>query len=199
MILKHALPRSPFPRRGFTLIEAIVTVAVLAVIMMLTAPSALDWLIIQRVKASASELVTDIRFARGESIKRNQRVVVAFKSVGDQSCYVVHTRYFGPICDCTKGAGNSCNTSDDPTMPELSDTLVELKTVTVQTSTRVVMTAVPVNESFIAPNGFPDNVNFRVDFDGQNSRLLRVVTNAAGRPIICAPVGSRIAGYPSCA
>ncbi|MBL0151226.1 MAG: prepilin-type N-terminal cleavage/methylation domain-containing protein [Ideonella sp.] len=81
-------------RRGFTLIEALVTVAILSVILTLTMPSAVDWIVIQRVKANAAEVATDLRFGRGESIKRNQRVVIAFKQVaGSQTCYVVHTRY----------------------------------------------------------------------------------------------------------
>jgi len=188
--------------RGFTLIEAIVTVAILAVILVLTAPSAMDWIVMQRVKASAAEMVTDIRFARGEAIKRNVRVVIAFQSVaGDQTCYSVHTQYFNERkpCVCTKGAGRACDKGADPDVPELWDTLVELKTVSAPARNRVAIAA-SRNVTFLASNGFPDAnpAAFQVDFDGQNGRMLRVVTNGTGRPQVCAPSGSRIGGYPSC-
>jgi prepilin-type N-terminal cleavage/methylation domain-containing protein len=190
-------------RRGFTLIEALVTVAILSVILTLTMPSAVDWIVIQRVKANAAEVATDLRFGRGESIKRNQRVVVAFKEVaGNQTCYVVHTRYNNLNCDCTKGAGNSCNQSVDPNVREDWDTLVELKTVTTPASTKVAITALNGDFSFVAPNGYPKlpagAVAQAVKVDGHDSRVLHVVTNATGRPQVCAPSGSRIVGYPAC-
>lgn len=200
------MKRLTFLRRctGFTLIEALVTVTILGIVVTLTAPSAMDWIVIQRVKASASEIATDIRFGRGESIKRNQRVVVAFKQVaGSLTCYVVHTRYDSKVCNCAKGAGNACNQSSDPGVREDWDTLVELKTVTAPAGSNVAITALDGDFAFIAPNGYPKLpagvAAQAVKIDGQASRVLHVVTNAAGRPQICAPSGSRITGYPTCA
>lgn len=190
--------RNRLRQLGFTLIEALVTVAILGILLAVTVPSALDWIIMQRVKAGATEMVTDIRFARGEAIKRNVRVVMTFQSIaGNQTCYAVHTQYFnsqGP-CLCSQGAGRSCDLSVD----EFADTLVELKTVSVPVSTSVTMGA-NRNIRFLAPNGIPEfnALTFQVNFDGQSSRQLRVVTNTAGRPQICAPSGSRIVGYPAC-
>lgn len=183
---------------GFTLIEALVTVTILGVLLAVTIPSALDWIIMQRVKASAAEMITDVRFARGEAIKRNVRVVMAFQSIaGNQSCYAVHTQYIttSGACLCSRGAGRSCDLGVDL----FSDNLVELKTVSVPVSTSVDMGA-SRSIIFAASNGIPETnaLAFRVDFDGHSSRQLRVVTNAAGRAQICAPSGSRIVGYPVC-
>ena len=189
---------------GFTLIEAIVTVAILGVIMTLVAPSAVDWIVMQRVKSSASELVTDIRFARGESIKRGQPVVLSFKTVaGTQTCYTVHTRAEGETraCNCAKGASKACDVSPIPGFPMLANTLVELKLVAVPASSKVELKPNRAEERFQSLNGMPDPGmagSFDVDIDGKSSRLLRVVTNVAGRPVICAPSGSRIVGYPAC-
>lgn len=201
---RHAALR-PAVAAGFTLIEAVVTIAILGVILTLVAPSALDWIVMQRVKANASELVTDIRFARGESIKRGQPVVLTFKTVaGTQTCYTVHTRADTETktCDCVKGEGKACSVGNNPLIPALRDTLVELKLVAVPASTKVVLRPNRTVEKFQALNGLPDPGvagSFDVEIDGQSSRLLRVVTNAAGRPMICAPSGSRIVGYPACA
>lgn len=189
---------------GFTLIEAIVTVAILGVIMTLVAPSAVDWIVMQRVKSSASELVTDIRFARGESIKRGQPVVLSFKTDdGTQTCYTVHTRAAGETgtCNCTLGPSKACDVGGIPGFAVLADTLVELKLVSVLAGTKVELKPNRAEEKFQALNGLPDPGvagSFDVDIDGQSSRVLRVVTNLAGRPVICAPSGSRIVGYPAC-
>jgi len=194
----------PVEAAGFTLIEVIVTIAILGVILVLVAPSAVDWIVMQRVKSSASELVTDIRFARGESIKRGQPVVLSFKTVaGTQTCYTVHTRAQGETgkCDCALGPSKACDVGGIPGIALLADTLVELKLVSVLAGTKVELKPNRAEEKFQALNGLPDPGiagSFDVDIDGQNARVLRVVTNVAGRPMICAPSGSRIIGYPTC-
>lgn len=188
--------------QGFTLVEALVTVAILAALMALVVPSAINWIVIQRVKGSASELVTDIRFAKGEAIKRNQPVTIRFTNLaGNLSCYSVHTAYNDALqCDCAKGVGLACNQSRRAGRTSFDDGLVELKTVTVSASSNVVISA-NRQESFLAPNGFPDPTLagvFTVDVDGSDHRILRVISNAAGRPMVCAPSGSKMVGYPAC-
>lgn len=60
--------------RGFTLIEMIVTVAVLAVLATLAVPTMRDTVLNQRVKTATFDLYTSLVFARGEAIKRNANV-----------------------------------------------------------------------------------------------------------------------------
>jgi len=62
--------------RGFTLIELMVVVAVLAVIVGIAAPSFQAFLEGQRVKALAYDLTTDLLLARNEALKRNVNVNV---------------------------------------------------------------------------------------------------------------------------
>ena len=68
--------RSPVSRgaRGFTLIEMIVTVAVLAVLATLGVPTMRDTVLNQRVKTATFDLYTSLILARGEAIKRNANV-----------------------------------------------------------------------------------------------------------------------------
>lgn len=63
-------------RRGFTLIEMMVTVAILAVMLALAAPSFSKMIKAQRVRTIGSDLYNDIVFARSEAIKRNAIVLV---------------------------------------------------------------------------------------------------------------------------
>lgn len=60
--------RKPAP--GFTLIELMVTVALLAILMSLAAPSFQALLETQRMRAAAFDLMADLTLARNEALKR---------------------------------------------------------------------------------------------------------------------------------
>jgi type IV fimbrial biogenesis protein FimT len=70
--------RRPLPprSRGFTLIEAMVTVAVLVILLMVAAPSFRSFTEGQRIKNTASALASALTYARSEAIARRTDVVV---------------------------------------------------------------------------------------------------------------------------
>ncbi len=68
--------------RGFTLIEMMVTIALLAILIALVTPSFRDLLRDNRAAAQANALVGSLMLARSEAIKRNVPVVVCRSNTG---------------------------------------------------------------------------------------------------------------------
>ncbi len=62
--------------RGFTLIEMMVVLAIMAIMATISAPSFSDYLANQRVRASTVDLLGTLTYARSEALKRNGTVFV---------------------------------------------------------------------------------------------------------------------------
>ncbi|SIS85230.1 GspH/FimT family pseudopilin [Neptunomonas antarctica] len=62
--------------RGFTLIELMVTVSILAILTTVAIPGFSDLIRNTQAKALANGMVTALQFARSEAVKRNQQVNV---------------------------------------------------------------------------------------------------------------------------
>src|SRR5688572_25899568 len=77
---------------GFTLIEILVTVAVVGVLVALAAPAFTSFIANQRISNNANELLTDLNLARSEAIKRAARVSV---------CKTANPNLAAPICNGT--------------------------------------------------------------------------------------------------
>jgi len=71
--------------RGFTLIELMVTIGIIAVLAGLAAPSFREMVANNRLKSHISALQTSLMMARNEAINRKSRVVVC-KSADQASC-----------------------------------------------------------------------------------------------------------------
>jgi type IV fimbrial biogenesis protein FimT len=62
---------------GFTLIELMIVIVILAVLATLAGPSFRDFIIVQRIKTTAFDLFADLTYARSEAIRTNSEVVIA--------------------------------------------------------------------------------------------------------------------------
>lgn len=69
--------------RGFTLLELMVTVAVLAILLTVGIPGFGDLVRNNRVTAQTNQLITAINIARTEAVKRGRNVQVAVAPAGD--------------------------------------------------------------------------------------------------------------------
>jgi type IV fimbrial biogenesis protein FimT len=85
--------------RGFTLIEAVFTLAVLAIILSAAVPSYASYLARQRLRHVAELLEQDLRRAREQSVNDGRNVYVSFHS-GPQWCWGSSR---ASICDCDTG------------------------------------------------------------------------------------------------
>jgi type IV fimbrial biogenesis protein FimT len=72
-------------QRGFTLVELIVTITVLALILMMAMPSVASWLGNARIRNVADSLQNGLQIARAEAVRRNQNVSFWLVAVNDPS------------------------------------------------------------------------------------------------------------------
>ena len=72
---------------GFTMIELMVTVVILAVLVALAAPSYHRLVIDSRMTAQSNDFLTALHFTRSEAVKRNTTVTMC-KSADGAACWL---------------------------------------------------------------------------------------------------------------
>jgi type IV fimbrial biogenesis protein FimT len=89
---------------GFTLVELMITVAIVAVLASLAVPSLRDWIQQKRVLAAAERLVSDLELAQAAAVKRDRDITVHFAGSGSTAwCWGLDDS--GGDCDCAAGTG----------------------------------------------------------------------------------------------
>ncbi|WP_018175175.1 GspH/FimT family pseudopilin [Thioalkalivibrio sp. ALJ9] len=94
-----AAPQKPF---GFTLIELMITIAVLVILVTLAAP-AFNLAEQRRVIGAAESALDQIQMARTEAIKQGQNIYFVSQSAGNTWCHAISDT---AGCDCT--VADSC-------------------------------------------------------------------------------------------
>jgi type IV fimbrial biogenesis protein FimT len=94
------------PRQGFTLIEVVFVMAILAIVLAVAVPNYSSYLARQRLRHVAELLELDLRRARALSVDESRNIYVSFQS-GPQWCWGASRQ---PGCDCG-GAAPSCELS----------------------------------------------------------------------------------------
>lgn len=188
MTMPRGLRRCPNREkpRGFTLIELMITLVILAVLLAIAVPSLREFVARKRVEGVAQELATDLRLLKSQQIQRRQFVGILFGSNASMTCYSLYA--IGTAdenCDCTIANGQVCG---DPSRVEGSK---EIKTVVVPRSTGVVVSSSPPLLRLFGFNGMPiGNATIQASVQSSLGGSIRVATNAAAMPSMCSLSGS---------
>ena len=186
---------------AFTLIELMIVVALIAVILALAAPSFREMILMQRLRGTNAQLVTDLALARSEAISRGVFVGVHSQAVSGMSCYIIFARTTlaaGP-CDCTAAPTSRC--------PDAATT--EIRTVQVPADMVVLLgvQAAPADGfTFdprtggikLTPLDITNNntSGFQIATYIDTARKLRTAVSLSGRISVCTPSGSGVGGSP---
>lgn len=98
---------------GVTLIETMVTVAIMAVLLGVVVPSMARMLERQRVQGVAEQAAHDLHQARSEALSRQESVFVSTAITGGGSCYVLSIGSKDG-CRCTADGKASCDIDSTP-------------------------------------------------------------------------------------
>lgn len=93
----EATGAAPVRQHGFTLVELLVTIAILGVLTALAAPSFTPLIERWRVRQAAEDLTSSMFFARSEAIKRGGGITLETASTWDQGWSVRHTSSSDPL------------------------------------------------------------------------------------------------------
>jgi len=69
---------------GFSLVELIITIAIVAILTLVAVPNLMSWVPKNRVKDAAQDLYGNIQMAKMEAIKRNRSCTVSFSGGPEQ-------------------------------------------------------------------------------------------------------------------
>lgn len=197
------------PRRNiaaFTLIELMIGIAIVAIIVTLTAPSFRDMILMQRLRGANAQLVTDINFARSEAVSRASYMQVRFQTTasgGGMSCYIIYARtdgYSSPLCDCTAAEGSRC--TDARTTEVRTVQLPQSESVIAAVSLGANFYTIDPRTGGMAPARTDLSMSapqaVQVDTSIDTARKFRNVIGQSGRVSTCIPVGSKISGTDAC-
>jgi prepilin-type N-terminal cleavage/methylation domain-containing protein len=180
--------------RGVTLIELVVTIAVLAILAAIAVPTFADFRERSIVRGAADQVVSQVANYRFESVKRNRRVTVGF--VGTGTAWCVGASEGDVACDCSAPA-NTCDVGAFPGagQDERRGTRATSRTgfgatgrITFDPATGTLTTLTQAGTLTLASPS--TNLDYR----------LQVQVNAMGRATVCVPADSArpVPGYPNC-
>ena len=169
--------------RGFTLIEMMVTVAVLAILTAIAVPSFNSFFDSYRVKRSADTFSAFLVNAKSEALKRNQTVRTVITGSGQTWCAGMTTK---DTCNCST-AGDCQIDSADRVINSASFQGVKLNGPDTGHAFE-----------FKTQRGTVDGAE-TVKLESATGSKVNVVVGPVGRIKICSPSGTgNMGGYPVC-
>lgn len=175
---------------GFTLVEAMVTLAILAILVTQAVPAFNQTMERQRITRAAESVLSDVRWARSEAIKRNRQVRLYFTTAspwGYLICAATSLDTFG-TCSTDSTQTNRIKTVDGGnsfSATTLSSVAFDLSGTAVSYTTF---------EPARGTNQQPGTINITTTNYSAN-----ITVSALGRARICIPTGATaFGGYGLC-
>jgi prepilin-type N-terminal cleavage/methylation domain-containing protein len=172
--------KRPADMRGLTLMELMVTVAILAILVALAMPSFNAYLAKGRLSGAAEALAQDLQLARSEALRRNDAVTISFTS-GTAWCY--GTILSDTACNCTQTGNCSLRRVDNSDYAGVTMSAVSFG------SPAATFTA------FMPRQGLANDGT--VEFTHASAGTLRVSLGTAGQVRICSTSGG-LGHHPAC-
>jgi type IV fimbrial biogenesis protein FimT len=104
-------------RQGFTLVEVMVVLSILAILVTIALPSMRQFVVRSKIANVTNELVGSINFARSEAIRRSQPVTICPRSTpSSTTCPTTASQFWnnGWVICRDLNANNRCSGTDGP-------------------------------------------------------------------------------------
>ena len=164
---------------GFTLLELMTTLAVLAIIVTMVGPTFSNMKERHKVRGAAETVVSDLHLARLEAIKANRDISLSFQGSGTENwCYGVND---SNGCDCT--IGNNCQVSGSTLRVTNSNEFSNISLATTFTGQ---------NTTFEPNRGTTNSGTTTLNYNGKS---INITLNAIGRIALCS---NDYGFYPNC-
>ncbi len=184
----HPSPKAQMGRlaaQGLSLIEMLVTLALLMVLLGGAVPMASDLRSGMLLHATAALLETDLQFARASAISSGVTVRLAvLPTAGGGSCYLV---YAGPANACTCDALGPARCEPGATLLRLEEQPAQ-RGVSIAPLSRAIL--FDAHKGTVTPTA-------TLQVQAADGRAIHQVVNIMGRVRSCAPAG-QVNGLPKC-
>ncbi|MEQ1915208.1 MAG: GspH/FimT family protein [Gallionella sp.] len=164
-----------YMQRGFTLLELLVVLSVVAILATIAVPSMTDFVRANRLTAMKTSIVSDLNLARSESIKRNKRVLVCAANTGATDCAAATnwaTTGWIVCYDANSDGACDATTSSNPNPIQIRNTSESTVTVTGP--------SVPIRFNAIGSQGVAGNTGETVTISGNWSAAKSKIISIAG-------------------
>lgn len=173
---------------GVTLVELMVTLAIVAVLLAIALPSMREFIARKRLEGIAQELVTDLRLLKSHQIQNrpNTGTAIGFGTTASKTCYILFVKGDNVVnCDCTAAEDLLCGPADAGGLRP-----APIRQVNIPLDSGVRITSNQDTLDVLGYNGMPRlNRTLDIAVTGTNVGEIRITTNATGVPAICSVSG----------
>lgn len=183
---------------GVTLVELMVTLAIVAVLLAIALPSMREFIARKRLEGIAQELLTDLRLLKSHQIQNrpNTGTAIGFGNTAEKSCYILFVKGDNvENCDCTAAEALLCGPADAGGLRP-----APIRQVNIPLDSGVRINSSRPTLDVMGYNAMPRlNRTLDISVTGTNVGEIRITTNATGVPAVCAVSGvfSSIKACPS--